>query len=104
MLRSARVPDDEHAFFYFQRPEVQQNQGFTAGFLQAAKEPQHPVSVLQPDARAQREDGAERLTVMPRSAAFARVQVGSRNLTSHLSSLCTSDLLRLFAKLAQYRH
>lgn len=47
MLRSARVPDDEHAFFYFQRPEVQQNQGFTAGFLQAAKEPQHPVSVLQ---------------------------------------------------------
>lgn len=69
MLRSARVPDYEHAFFYFQRPEVQQNQGFTAGFLQAAKEPQHPVSVLQPDARAQREDEAERfmLTVMPRS-------------------------------------
>lgn len=106
MLCSARVPDYEHAFFYFQRPEVQQNQGFTAGFLQATKEPQHPVSVLQPDARAQRDDGAERfmLTVMPRSAAFARVQVGSRNWTSHLSSLCTSDLLRLFAKLTQYRH
>lgn len=29
----------------FQRSEVQQNQGFTAGFLQTTEEPQHTVSI-----------------------------------------------------------